>query len=1507
MHNRERIFCTVLKLMLQRHSNSGKLNLNDVLFTYEEFTKTYNSMGFDHPLRKNAFRNFLQEHGSKKETCKFLTAGLSDEIYGYYRLAAPGEGVDYAPEMLLPGQVLEALAPFDPRQIKTFLIKYYKWVEKTTAANVQNDISGLSPVQAAWLSAAIFSYNIYFHSNPDKISSYELKQSQVSRLAFNLNSENKISSCRSAAARRAVKGLGKHNYLSKCGRGRCRLTFLRESDQCIPSIKINGKVATVNGLKSVKSIIKFVRKEYNLFYFPTNEQYIALRDAKLGDKANIKIDDALIRRTQGSLLDYLLNTYCLETKDFPEFMNIYKDAVHRAEVDADEAFIVEDWKGFFDGLLARADVLSEGEGKFRKFKNRGRNAGKYISSLHLQQYDGFEISASVLYVRNISTMQEIDLRNEEELYYYLQKFIVNAEIPSSVKFDQCPELEIGDANPEMQLLQFMVSHAPISRPNLIRLYQNTYGSSKTIINRLLPTIADYYDGEVYSARKNTDAGLHAARETAVRSESYGFLNQVQDGQASLIWKAPEEKKVADTSFYPESYPNAAFYNRVKRDFIDSTLVYQVAVSDEEYPLLCEMFRTKFKQMFRQRGKNFYDILVTVALVQIAIREYDGNFWKHVKEVLEIDSLPGSRQKWLGEIATRTLRVYGKPYFSENEYATNILLHAFITDHFANSYFEFLFQYYTVDMKRSLSEDCITEAEFICDCMKNPAAKRQQFLSDYVGLSVLAVREYCVRIVAESLSLIDQSFWGEFSGEAHLPQRLFDRFILWQEYSSLYRDQKNKLSGVRGAKLYRKPHLVCDFVTAAFRIVLPEQMLQMSGMEDSEIEWHIISPIGELKKPCNVIEGYTGNKTAELELKIEREEAFLEHRFELVDGGKILRTFIWSNRNFNLFDEEGHWVNCENVAPGQYYGYSRPEIKITSTAIEDYYEQKGLVFYLLNLQEGDLLQVGGEANYYIGELPETGISDEDKVNGVYLEKDREKIPVYRKLPALIIEAEDDRLAGTALIVNGKVNHLAEEQFVRVTRGRTEGIRYYYLDISGVSGIRNGLNDVIVDIPGSRRKIRAEFALLPGFEFQFEDAPYIFKFRGTLRVNCCIDRTGRMTYGKEEGEPYSFSFEEMKGSDLRLPFTCGDNEYLICFEVPVFRYGWTKEELSYLLPDDIWYSDWKDILYVQYPYPSFELSIDDMRFRYDRRADGYTLCDLTKLRSYIDRKKVVNIVSILNGDAEEPFLRIVTRSVLQDVNLSADYENDRLVGTVEIVGKNQYFVDILCDGKTVAEKIPVNGRSFIVDVPLKTAAYEVDVYELGESESDFDEGEYELVGKKTVELINADNLTGSRMEVVSLVQVSRSKVVQKLPINEKYRYYIFLDRKIDRHEYTGRMIAAFHQTEIKEVSDVKVTLADLNDISSITAMVQDDDEYMEFLYDNYSHTIAREENRKLSASERYRRFYPVLYTDDDTESYIWHVLYVKEDAELEKASDAFVPEKREPRVAGDIWVQIVSTDL
>ena len=142
--------------------------------------------------------------------------------------------------------------------------------------------------------------------------------------------------------------------------------------------------------------------------------------------------------------------------------------------------------------------------------------------------------------------------------------------------------------------------------------------------------------------------------------------------------------------------------RVEKQFKIKKLIGDIPIDDNEYLLLKTYSKNIYSYIVDfEDSHETIDLLFSVALVQVGLREYDGNYWNHVEEFLDVDKLATYHKTWIGQSYLNTLKYYNKIYIpidNRVKYVDNILLYTFIANKQVNDFFLFFYKYYEIDLE-----------------------------------------------------------------------------------------------------------------------------------------------------------------------------------------------------------------------------------------------------------------------------------------------------------------------------------------------------------------------------------------------------------------------------------------------------------------------------------------------------------------------------------------------------------------------------------------------------------------------------------------------------------------------------------------------------------------------------------------------------------------------------------------------------------------------------------------
>ena len=266
--------------------------------------------------------------------------------------------------------------------------------------------------------------------------------------------------------------------------------------------------------------------------------------------------------------------------------------------------------------------------------------------------------------------------------------------------------------------------------------------------------------------------------------------------------------------------------RINKEFPKKKFIGDIMINDREFLLLLQYLRMAYKKMLMSGMHNLNDPVYCVALVQIGIRAYDGNFWTHVKKMLANNNFNTGHQAWLGTSFINTLKFYDKIYLNDSDRVNCILMHGFVSDKFADKFFNFLYSFYRIDLDRDISRlDGEAMNELIKTIEKNDNTGRTYWLVEHTADAVRNNSRGAKIRLRRYIKLIDKAFWGEKLPEKS-SNRLIKHFLKWVDTSEEFNDDK----GVYDVGKYLSYKL--------------SQMQEATDTKDYEIEFKVIKNNGD---------------------------------------------------------------------------------------------------------------------------------------------------------------------------------------------------------------------------------------------------------------------------------------------------------------------------------------------------------------------------------------------------------------------------------------------------------------------------------------------------------------------------------------------------------------------------------------------------------------------------------------------------------------------------------------
>lgn len=932
-------------------------------------------------------------------------------------------------------------------------------------------------------------------------------------------------------------------------------------------------------------------------------------------------------------------------------------------------------------------------------------------------------------------------------------------------------------------------------------------------------------------------------------------------------------------------PMERLTKRIKKEFCKKRLIGDIAINDEEFELLKIYLRERFIYMYNNSKHVIYDEMFCAALVQIGIRFYDGKFWPHVKEIISRDEFNSNHHSWFGKSFVDTLILNGKSEYEEGNWMNSILMHCFVSNDYAKNFFSFLFAFYRIDLDRDISRlDRDTMNDLIEIMKRNDNSGRTYWLVEHTADAVRNNTRGAKTRIRRYLKLIDKAFWGDPLPE-NSENRLTKLFLDWTKTSDDFISEKKNQLGPRkhGRKSFASPYIKFNTGSFDFDLVLPQQIIRFDDFND--LYWKIC--IGDKTKFIEInpySQGVTGYKTDEERIELGQTDIFSPITAELFNSSERIRLFKIAAEPIRFFDDEGDYINTESVPTGEVFSFTPRNFKPESEAILESERMGELLYTRFDFVEGDIVRFPDGKPISVGRKLQEGLLPRGIISGVHGIFDEKKIPVYSSVPTIFIKTSPKKINGTAFSINGKKTHISDEN------GLCAGItKFDLLDRSGDCGYlfdlsffgckENGIYNIEIDVPNDRSIRNWNLAYIKDFSYEFEDAPYIFKTRGTLSIPKRLEAkpVSKMSLEQDEINDY-FNFD-IFAEENKLQITVSD--ILLEFEIPMLSYAFADAEWETALHEDIWHSEFEPRIFVKYPSDKIKFFIEEdddedsdddcsVEFIKNKSSDMFE-CDLNKFKSWFGHEKARKILYLELPDVKGPlpFLGIVMKSFLISAMLQGDFDKDVLIGNFDIIGKAEYYADIIYNGKVIAEKEPINNGKIVFDSELETGKYEVRIFESEEDEFGFGDNVFYEIGRKELDLINPLDLNGKSIVISSIYPAERKNA--KLSLGCTYRIQRLKSiSKEDKHNYRGTMVVESKFGNVLSVFPVNVEIFDFSKLYQAYITFVEDGDNLEFLYDEARMSIVKEEDSHLTKSQAYRRYKQSLYPED----YIFNIDFTEE---------------------------------
>lgn len=838
------------------------------------------------------------------------------------------------------------------------------------------------------------------------------------------------------------------------------------------------------------------------------------------------------------------------------------------------------------------------------------------------------------------------------------------------------------------------------------------------------------------------------------------------------------------------------------------LLGQIEISEKDYIELIEFVSAKVKNMYMPTIPNA-DLMLSLALVQIAIRRYqDGRFWPCFEEEIGY-SVPSARLNYIGKIFYKTIKQYNLfiPRMDDGDfqYVEYIKAHAFITNYYMQGFYDFSYAYYENNLFRQLNSESIEEdfedlSSFMETTLKNKndnivetgsnkAAKSYKLLKSTRTTFAICDANTIRKLFLPILKLIDNYFYDD-----EIPQisknRYEEGFIEWCRIQDAKNNQKNEKNTRTRKEFSHKPYISVDVDKEFSHIVIPPQKFR-----DEDCEGHATAIIE--------VNGYTEN----IELDVyksfglyitEEKHIPIPSIFDSIDI--TIKTLSEKHyhipaSNYRIFDRQWKYRNRFDI--GYNYILVRHGVPTkwenSQDEIDSYDGYRNWNYCSAIINEESIFYVGNKPISIIGEFSAEPIFERKVEHFSAFNKEGNEIVVSREHPAVSFVVEKEKLNGSVLTVNN-IKYSVETIKEKICYDWPEDKRKLAISVplNVILPMEDKQYDVLLDVPGEGNKKLCSYLLVKKFDCRFNKPRYTYDATAMLKIikgNCLFDITDESWEVESESEKsitYTIPLD-MSSEKAELILYLYD-EYKITMPIRVFKYGFSETSMKSQRDEYIWYTELKETLYVKLPgaksvsayYGKLDMStfegiliapdtfrIDISEFVRKINEDSQITYHYITLEYEDNAKRRLGLPVIYRQTVIKPYFKLFLDGEVPYID-------------VDIKGNSNVFVEIktLSGDMVVAKKPIANGKNTFPELS-KDEYYNFQPFIEESGKFVFNTTREYMQPLSNVGCIDLDNL-----EKCELIIKTLSAEENILPLN--YEYHLNLIKKEDEITYIGSLI-------------------------------------------------------------------------------------------------------------------------
>lgn len=333
-------------------------------------------------------------------------------------------------------------------------------------------------------------------------------------------------------------------------------------------------------------------------------------------KNYVKIVNEYVPCNRSSIANYVLKTRALNDLTFEDFSVIYFDILQDINKSDDPRLSVMD-RGYENKLAASNMVLWKYGKKFRYYNIEFYDFVEFFEMLNLNQYNDIEFSALKFFRLYPELMKVYDIRDEYELHNLLKKICTIEDYPN-ITFKRMPNIEFGTANRDNQVLELLISLAPITNIDFASEYEKEYGvSENTVLANYMTNFDLYFYNGLYKIDFPVLPNIISYKLKIKLNEDFYLLSEIRDIYEREF---PQSDKTLLNSFSLKSIGFKLYSSYAVADKYSSATEYFNALLTREDVTNVEVISSKVKEIIAYTAQ-LYKLKADYEIIEFSPNKY----------------------------------------------------------------------------------------------------------------------------------------------------------------------------------------------------------------------------------------------------------------------------------------------------------------------------------------------------------------------------------------------------------------------------------------------------------------------------------------------------------------------------------------------------------------------------------------------------------------------------------------------------------------------------------------------------------------------------------------------------------------------------------------------------------------------------------------------------------------------------------------------------------------------